>query len=76
MTTNTPARRDRTNRRKWWTLKRRRWAFGVAIAAVPVAAAFEIGTNAQHVALIGLAAAVLGVSTLALANPKEDAPAE
>lgn len=64
------SRRDR--RGTWWTLKRRRWAYGVAISLVPVAIAFGIGTEQQLTALVGMAAAVLGVTGLALANPTDD----
>lgn len=72
MTTPAPTKRDRSKRGTWWTLKRRRWAYGIVLASAPVAAAFGIGTGAQHAAIIGLAAAVLGVGTLALANPTKD----
>lgn len=71
-----PLKRDRTRRGTFWTLTRRRWAYGVALASVPVAAAFGIGTANQHVAIIGLAAAVLGIGTLALRNPSPDQPTE
>lgn len=64
------SRRDR--RGTWWTLKRRRWAYGIAAALVPVALAFGIATGEQLAALLTLAAAVLGVGGLALANPTND----
>jgi hypothetical protein len=70
--TTQPTKRDRSNRARWWTLKRRRWAYGVLMAAAPVAAAFGIGTAQQHAAIGGLAAAVLGVGALALANPTKE----
>ncbi len=62
----------RARRGTWWTLKRRRWAYGIALASVPVALAFGIGTEQQLGAVVGLAAAVLGVGGLALANPTND----
>lgn len=64
------SRRDR--RGSWWTLKRRRWAYSIAAALVPVALAFGIGTDDQLAALLVLAGAVLGVGGLALANPTDD----
>lgn len=70
MTETRMSRRDR--RGAWWTLKRRRWAYSIASALVPVALAFGIGTGEQLAALLVLAAAVLGVGGLALANPTND----
>lgn len=67
---NTPRRARQ--RPSWWTLKRRRWAYGIAVSTVPVALAFGIGSEQQLGAILGLAAAVLGVGGLALANPTED----
>lgn len=62
-------RRDRAARGTWWTLARRRWLYGIALAAVPVLLAFGIATEQQLAALSGLSAAVLSIGTLALANP-------
>lgn len=70
MTTPTP-KRDRSKRGTWWTLARRRWAYGIAIALVPLAASIGLITQDLVVPLIALAAAVLGISGLALANPTE-----
>ncbi len=62
-------KRDRSNRGTWWTLKRRRWAYGVAVAAASVLVSFDWISGDQSVAVLGLAGAVLGVAGLALANP-------
>lgn len=71
--TTTRRRRDRSNRGTWWTLKRRRWAYGIAAAAVPVAVGYGLVSGEQAAPLLGLAGAVLGISGLALANPTTDA---
>ena len=67
--TTSPPKRDRSKRGTWWTLTRRRWAYGIAAAAAGVAIAYGIVTPAQTVAWLALAGALLGVSGLALANP-------
>lgn len=72
MTAPTPTKRDRSQRGTWWTLTRRRWAYGVATALVPVAVAFGLLTGDQAAPLLGLAAALLGVTGLAFANPTEN----
>ena len=72
MTTPKPLRRDRSSRGSWWTLKRRRWLYGVATALVPVATVYGLTTEAQNAALLALAGALLGVTGLALANPTEN----
>lgn len=69
MTENTPDHAE--PRKPWWTLARRRWAYGVAIALVPLAVSLGLVTQDMAVSLVTLAAAVLGVSGLALANPTE-----
>lgn len=70
---STPTRMSRRDRRgTWWTLKRRRWAYSIALALVPVAVAFGVGTGEQLAAILGLAGAVLGIGGLALANPTDD----
>lgn len=56
-------------RRKWWTLKRRRWAYGVLIAAGGVAVAHGVATAEQLATWLALGGALLGVGGLALANP-------
>lgn len=68
MTQPTP-KRDRANRGTWWTLKRRRWAYGIAAAAAPVAVSFGLVSEHQAAPMLGLAGALLGVTGLALANP-------
>ena len=71
--TNPDTRMSRRDRRgTWWTLKRRRWAYSIAAAAVPVAVTFGLLSGEQLAALLGLAGAVLGVTGLALANPTDD----
>lgn len=65
--------RDRSKRgRGKLTLKQRRWLYGIALASVPVFLTFGIGTEEQLTAMLGLAAAVLGIGTAALAHPTED----
>lgn len=46
-------KRDRTKRGTWWTLPRRRWAYGVAAAVVPVAVTFGLLTGDQAAPLLG-----------------------
>lgn len=72
MSTHSPLRRDRSGRGSWWTLKRRRWLYGVATALVPVATVYGLTTDAQAAPLLALAGALLGVTGLALANPTEN----
>ncbi|WP_449279618.1 hypothetical protein [Leucobacter sp. GX0328] len=70
MTTPTPRRRrDRGARGTWWTLRRRRYLYGLAAAAVPVAVSYGLVSGDQTVPLLALAAAVLGTTGTALANP-------
>lgn len=69
MTIPTPRKRDRTKRGTWWTLKRRRYLYGIAAAAAPVAVSYGLVSGDQTVSLLFLAAAVLGLSGTALANP-------
>lgn len=58
-------------RPKRWTLKRRRYAYGVATALVPVLVVYGLAAP-EHVApLLGLAGALLGVTGLAFSNPTE-----
>ena len=64
--TTTPTRRQR---RKLNTLRNRRYLYGIAVAAAPVAVAYGLATSDQLAPLLGLAAAVLGVGGVALANP-------
>lgn len=70
MTSNT--KRDRTSRGSWWTLQRRRYFYGIAVAAGAVATSLGLLTGETVAALLVLAAAVLGVSGMALANPTTD----
>lgn len=72
MTTPKPLRRDRSRRGSVFTLKLRRWLYGVAAALVPVATVYGLTTEAQNQALLALAGALLGVTGLALANPTAD----
>lgn len=72
MTTPTPAKRDRSKRGTWWTLKRRRWAYGIALALAAAAVSFGLVTGEQAAALVAVGGAVLGVTGLALANPTSD----
>lgn len=51
------------------TLKRRRYLYGVIMALVPVAVLYGIVTAEAAAALLMLAAAVLGIGGVALANP-------
>ena len=67
--TTTPTRRQR---RKLNTLRNRRYLYGIAVAAVPVAVVYGLATADQMAPLLGLAAAVLGVGGVALANPTAD----
>lgn len=58
-------------RAPFWTLKRRRWAYGIATALVPVATVYGLVSPEQSAALVALAGAVLGVTGLALTHPTE-----
>lgn len=61
-----------TPRRKWFTLKRRRWAYGV-LSAIAVALVVQGVASAEQVAAwLGVGAALLGVTGLAIANPTRD----
>lgn len=66
-TSNTPD--HAAPRRKFWTLARRRWAYGIAVAAAPLAVLYGLVTAEQSAAMLVLAAAVLGMGGLALQNP-------
>ena len=57
---------------KRFTLKRRRYLYGVALAVGAVALSFGLIAEEQVAPLLGLAAALLGVTGTALANPTED----
>ncbi len=70
MTTKT--RRDRTNRGSWWTLKRRRRVYAVAVALGGLALTYGIVDQEQLGAWVAVAAALAGTGGLALANPTED----
>lgn len=72
MSTHKPLRRDRTTRGTWWSLTRRRWAYGVAVAAGGVAVAAGLVTEQLLGPLLVLAGALLGVTGLAVANPTDD----
>lgn len=69
MTDQTPD--HAASRAPFWTLARRRWAYGVATALVPVATIYGLVTAEQGAALVVLAGAVLGVTGLALTHPTE-----
>lgn len=69
---NTPLKRDRSNRGNWWTLARRRWAYGLAVAIGGALVTFGFITGEQAVALGAVCAALFGVAGLALANPTDD----
>lgn len=60
---------ETTPHRKWWTLTRRRWAYGVLVAAGTVLVVHGIVTTEQVAAWLLLGAALLGVTGLAVANP-------
>lgn len=66
-----PLKRDRSRRGTWWTLARRRWAYGVIAAAGALAATYGVVTTEQVAAWLVLGGALLGVTGLALANPTE-----
>lgn len=61
-------RRGKKNN-EFLTLATRRWLYGIAVAVAGVLAVYGVMTAEQIGAVLGLAAAVLGVSTLALAHP-------
>ena len=54
------------------TLSRRRWLYGICAAAAPIAVMTGYLTDQLAAAVLVLAAAVLGVSSTALANPTEE----
>lgn len=68
MTTNNPDGK----KPKFWTLARRRWAYGVLAAAGVLALAYGITTTEQLAAWLTLGGALLGVTSLAAAHPKHD----
>lgn len=55
----------------WWQppLKTRRWAYGVLVAAAPVAVMYGLVSGEEAAALLVVAGAVLSIGGLALANP-------
>lgn len=67
-----PYKRDRSNRKSWNTLARRRWAYGVLVAAAAVVVTHGIATTEQIASYLALGAAVLGIGGLAVANPTKD----
>lgn len=67
----TRAGRRGSRRAPFWTLARRRWAYGVVTALVPVAVIYGLVTAEQAAALLVLAGAALGVAGLALAHPTQ-----
>lgn len=64
------SRRDR--REKWWTLKRRRWLYGVLAAVGALALTYGIVSTEQLAAWLVLGGALLGVTYTALKNPTDD----
>lgn len=67
------SKRPRGDRRaSWWTLTRRRWLYGVCLAAMPVALAYGLVSPDKVAPLVGLAAAVLSMGGMALKNPTQD----
>lgn len=67
MTEQTPD--HAAKRAPFWTLARRRWLYGVAIALVPLAVTYGLVTAEVATALVVLSGAVLGVSGVALKHP-------
>lgn len=57
---------------KWWTLKRRRWAYGILVAVGQAIVIHGIATTEQAASYITLGGAILGIGTMALANPTKD----
>lgn len=70
--TETTTRRERRARSRGFTLTRRRWAYGVLLAAGGVALAYGIVDTDKLGAWLVLGAALLGVGGTALANPTKD----
>ncbi len=61
---------------RFWTLRRRRYLYGIAVAAVPLVLSRGWATPAEAVQLLALSAAVLGVAGTALAHPTPEADAQ
>ncbi len=59
-------------RTKFWTLNRRRWAYGVLVAIGAAAVTFGKLTGAENEAILAVGGALLGVAGIAVANPTED----
>ena len=62
-------KRDRSNRGTWWTLKRRRWAYGVLVALGAAATGLGLGSAEQTGYIVAVGGALLGVAGLAVAHP-------
>lgn len=56
--------------------KTRRWVYGIAVAAVPLAVAYGVVAESDAALWIGLAGAVLGTGVPALAAANTDVPKE
>ncbi|WP_024357260.1 hypothetical protein [Leucobacter chironomi] len=65
-------KRDRSQRGTWWTLARRRWAYGVLVAAGGVALTYGLMTPDQIGSMLVLGAALLSVTGLAVAHPTRE----
>lgn len=59
-------------REKFWTLSRRRWAYGVMFALGAAAVTFGKLTGEENAAILAVGGALLGVTGLAVANPTKD----
>lgn len=70
--TNEYQPRTRKRPRGKLTLAQRRWMYGIAAALVPVLLTYGLVSEQQAGPLLGLAAAVLGVTGVALKHPTED----
>lgn len=73
--TNETLKRDRSDANrapKFFTLKRRRWAYGVLVAVGAAAVTYELVTPEQSAAILAVGAALLGATGLAVANPTHD----
>lgn len=68
-------KRDRSHRGQrapFWTLKRRRWAYSVAAATVPLGVLYGVVSGEQGAAWLIWGGALLGVAGLAAAHPTEN----